>query len=92
MGPDPEGIFTAGLLLGIVGTLLVQWFGRRKAKKAVEAATEDLQAAEDKGNHDADIKRLQERLAVMERIATDPGVKTAQQIEQLREEANREKA
>ena len=39
-----------------------------------------------------EIKRLQERLAVMERIATDPGVKTAQQIEQLREEANREKA
>lgn len=91
MGPDPEGIFTAGLLVGILATLLVQWFGRRKARKAVEAATQNQQFSEDKDTHDADIKRLQERLAVMERIATDPGVKTAQQIEQLREEATREK-
>ncbi|MEM8919578.1 MAG: hypothetical protein AAGE37_12050 [Pseudomonadota bacterium] len=90
MGPDPEAIFTLGLLLGIVGTLFVQWFGRRKAKKAVEAITQNRQATQDMESHDADIKRLQERLAVMERIATDPGVKTAQQIEQLREEANRE--
>ena len=33
MGPDPEGIFTAGLLVGILATLFVQWFGRRKARK-----------------------------------------------------------
>lgn len=92
MGPDPEGIFTAGLLLGILGTLFVQWFGRRKARKAVEAATEEQLSTQDRKSHDEDIKRLQERLAVMERIATDPGVTTAQQIEQLREEANREKA
>ncbi|SIN94936.1 hypothetical protein SAMN02745824_2404 [Parasphingorhabdus marina DSM 22363] len=92
MGPDPEGIFTAGILVGIFATLFVQWFGRRKARKAVEAATQNQDLQQDKTSHDADIKRLQERLAVMERIATDPGVKTAQQIEQLREEANREKA
>ena len=81
MGPDPEGIFTAGLLLGILGTLLIQWYGRRRAAKAAVEATGNSQ---DKEEHEAEIKRLQDRIAVMERITTDPGVRTAQEIEELR--------
>ena len=81
MGPDPEGIFTAGLLLGIFGTLLVQWYGRRRAAKAAKDAAN---LSQDKESHDSEIKRLRDRIAVMERITTDPGVRTAQEIEELR--------
>lgn len=40
---------------------------------------------EDAATEDAERKRLEQRLAVLERIATDRGIQTADQIEALRD-------
>jgi small-conductance mechanosensitive channel len=52
--------------------------GRREAEQRIEELTEENAAL--KGQ----LGRLEARLAVLERIATDPAERTAREIEQLR--------
>lgn len=87
MPPEPAFIF--GLIFGVIATLLVQAFGRRKARQAI--ASFDQQSRRDLtllGSENArqtgQIDRLQERIAVLERITTDPAARTAREIDALR--------
>ena len=72
----------------IVGSLLNTWI--RSRNKA--AASSDLLGATrqvellsaENGNLKGQVSRLEERLAVLERIATDPAERTAREIENLR--------
>lgn len=87
-----EGEVAAIFIVLMTGMILVAWLlngwikGRRPA-----AAPDALQASrqvELLSNENAGLKgqvgRLEERLAVLERIATDPAERTAREIEQLR--------
>jgi hypothetical protein len=88
MGPDH--VFF--MLVGAVITLAVQWYGRRKVKQAMTApdlvARRGVELLDNENERRSQqIDRLQERIAVMEQIATDPGTRTAREIEKLRMEA-----
>ena len=86
---------TAGLATFIVvmtailvaGSLLNSWIrARHRAPAADTRAAErqvELLAAEN-ASLKTQLSRLEERMAVMERIATDPAERTAREIEQLR--------
>ncbi|GGE77766.1 hypothetical protein [Sphingomonas prati] len=85
----PEAAFFLGLILGVIATLLIQAYGRRKAKVAQTSSAIDTQRAVEllsqENERQADrTLRLQERLAVLERIAVDPATHTAREIEALR--------
>lgn len=88
-----EGEFIAvmmfGMMLGSLVTLAIQYYGRRKVRKALAAEgltpsrqTELLVNENEKLT--GQMGRLEERLSVMERIAVDPAVRTAREIELLR--------
>ncbi|WP_129586174.1 hypothetical protein [Sphingomonas montana] len=85
----PEAGFFLGLMVGVIATLLIQLYGRRKAARAEGSAAIDTQRAvellsqENERQNDRTL-RLQERLAVLERIATDPATHTAREIDALR--------
>jgi hypothetical protein len=67
----------------VVGTAydaFIRWM-RFKEKMLSEAAK---QAATESARHVATIERLEQRVAVLERLATDKGIDTAAQIEKLR--------
>ncbi len=81
--------FILGMIVGTIITLAIQWYGRRKVKQAMTApdmvarrGVELLDSENERRTQQID--RLQERIAVMERIATDPGARTAREIELLR--------
>ncbi len=81
--------FIVGMIVGTIITLAIQWYGRRKVKQAMTApdmvarrGVELLDSENERRTQQID--RLQERIAVMERIATDPGARTAREIELLR--------
>lgn len=93
MPPEPAFIF--GLIFGVTAVLLIQAFGRRSARKAVaalgtlsEKQVESQRHIELLTNQNArqngQIDRLQDRLAVLERLAVDPAERTARAIEDLR--------
>ncbi len=89
----PEVGFILGLMLGTVATLLIQAFGRRKARLAVKAANLDAQRSiapldSENERRTGQIDRLQERIQVLERITTDPAERTAREIEALRLQPN----
>jgi hypothetical protein len=91
-GPPVEDItvpfFIMGMMLGVIVTLLVQAYGRRKAKLAVSStptsdrAIELLSAENEKQL--GQITRLQDRIAVLERIATDKPTRLSAEIDGLR--------
>jgi hypothetical protein len=86
--PAPP-FFILGLLLGVFGTLIIQFYGRRKVSKAlkVEGLTPnretELLSQENKGLK-GQMSRLEERLSVMERITTDNHMGLSSEIERLR--------
>jgi len=88
----PEEFFATvifGMVLGSLVTMLIQLYGRRKAKQAVNAADHDAQRnitllSSENERQTGQIDRLQERLAVLERLAVDPAARTAREIELLR--------
>ncbi len=89
----PEVGFILGLMLGTIATLLIQAFGRRKARIAVKAANLDAQRSialldSENERRTGQIDRLQERIQVLERITTDPAERTAREIEALRLQPN----
>ncbi|WP_380786317.1 hypothetical protein [Sphingomonas sp. R86521] len=80
-------------MLGTIATLLIQAFGRRKARIAVKAANLDAQRSialldSENERRTGQIDRLQERIQVLERITTDPAERTAREIEALRLQPN----
>jgi hypothetical protein len=84
-------IFTlfVGGLLGTACTLLIQWYGRRKVKAALkqEGLTPTRQTEILVNENEAmrgQMLRLEDRLSVMERIATDASMNLGREIERLR--------
>ena len=85
--------FIGGLILGIMMTTTIvavlRWYVRRSVAKAV-ALTTDREArrsievlSNEEGRRAGQIDRLQERIAVLERITTDTGFRTAREIDAL---------
>lgn len=88
-----EGEFMFVLLLGgMMGTavtLMIQWYGRRKVKAALkqEGLTPTRQTELLVNENEivrGQVLRLEERLSVMERIATDSSLNLGREIERLR--------
>ncbi len=85
----PEVAFIFGLILGTGGLLLIQAYGRRKVRQAIAApdldARRNIQLLDSESErHAGMIDRLQERIATIERIATDPAERTSREIDALR--------
>ena len=85
----PEVGFILGLMLGTLATLMIQAFGRRKARIAVKGANLDADRSiklldSENERRTGQIDRLQERIQVLERITTDPAERTAREIDALR--------
>ena len=85
----PEAGFILGLMLGTIATLLIQAFGRRKARIAVKSANLDAERSielldSENARRIGQIDRLQERIQILERITTDPAERTAREINALR--------
>ena len=80
---EPEPAFVIGMMAGALLLWFVQslFAARRRRRQAAErlalAATTD-------GGRLREIDELHARLAVLERIATDPANRTAAEIEKLR--------
>jgi hypothetical protein len=86
---DGTPFFILGLMLGVFGTLLIQFYGRRKVKAAMkeEGLTPTRQTELLAGENQAlkgQMTRLEERLSVMERITTDSHIGLSHEIERLR--------
>lgn len=82
-------VLFVGMPLGSIMTLAIQWYGRRKVKKALaqDGLTPTRQTellVNENENMRGQMLRLEERLAVMERITVDPAIRTAREIEMLR--------
>jgi len=61
-----------------------QWFGMVERKEPGEDRKIELLSAEN-GELKGKVVRLEDRIAVLERIATDPAHRTAREIEALRD-------
>ena len=61
-----------------------EWTGKTYKDEAPEAARQAELLADENATLRALIGRLEERMAVLERIATDPAERTSREIEQLR--------
>lgn len=84
-----EPVLFFGMILGALITLAIQWYGRRKVAQAIAApdmvARRGVELLDTENERRAaQIDRLQERLAVLERITTDPAERTAREIDALR--------
>jgi hypothetical protein len=92
MPPPTEDVtvpfFLLGMMLGAIVTLLVQAYGRKKARLAAADTVPAGRAIEllssENEQQQGLIGRLEERIAVLERIATDPAERTHRAIELLR--------
>lgn len=78
-----------GGMMGAAITLMIQWYGRRKVKAAMkqEGLTPTRQTEILVNENEAmrgQIIRLEDRLSVMERIATDSSMNLGREIERLR--------
>lgn len=67
-------------IAGIIGGVAIIWIGY----KFQELKVVGRKAQEEAALESAEKKRLEARLAVLERIVTDRGIQTAEQIEALR--------
>jgi hypothetical protein len=88
-----DGIFFTlimGFLMGMAVTLMIQAYGRRKVRAAIKQDTgvdpvRSVALLASENEHQGQmIIRLEERLAVLERITTDPAERTARAIDALR--------
>ena len=81
---DPDFAFMMGMAVGAILIGLIQlFFGGRRKRKVVDAGRETRLTAENQ-RRVREVEELRERLAVLERIATDPATRTANEIEKLR--------
>lgn len=78
-----------GAMMGSAITLTIQWYGRRKVKAAMKieglapSRQTELLSHENEAMR-GQMGRLEERLSVMERIATDSHMSLNQELERLR--------
>ena len=70
------------VVMGIGGDMFKRWLKHKE--KMVEAL--NAQTAEKAAQYAAHVERLEERVRVLERIATDRGIAVADQIEALRDQ------
>lgn len=70
-------------IVAILSGLGFAWIGFRHKQLHVESKASERAAT----LHAAEKERLERRLAVLERIVTDRGLETAEQIEALRDDA-----
>lgn len=87
MGPGETiaAVAFAGVLLGVlimVGGTLTRWIDYKRRKVELEA---EALGASRNARQDGYVGQLEERVRVLERIATDRGHDIAQQIEALRD-------
>jgi hypothetical protein len=68
-------------IAGILAGVAFAWIGLKHQELKLRARTLEREA----GEQDEEKRKLLARLAVLERIATDRGLQTAEQIEALRE-------
>jgi len=68
-------------IVAILAGVAIMWICLRYRQLTLEHRRSELEFAE----QGAEKKRLEQRLAVLERIVTDRGLETADQIEALRE-------
>jgi len=86
-----------GIFVPIVAILATAWMvvtivryrhgdrsARAQAPATIADAQENARLAHENETYKLTIKRLEERMAVLERIATDPAERTAREIERLR--------
>ncbi|MFM9829575.1 MAG: hypothetical protein ACKVOB_12670 [Sphingomonas sp.] len=77
-----------GTFFGTGMTLLIQLYGRRKVRLATKTLTAPANGVEilarENERQVGQISRLEERIATLERIATDPAERAAREIEALR--------
>ena len=82
-------ILFLGSLLGVTATLVIQWYGRRKVRAALQqdgltpSRQTELLANENEAMR-GQMLRLEDRLSVMEHIATDASLNLGREIERLR--------
>jgi hypothetical protein len=83
MGPGEVmiALIVIGLPIILLMVIANRWFRLREKKLEVEASL----AAEKAAQYAARTSELEERVRVLERLATDSGVETAAQIEALRQ-------
>lgn len=90
MNDDPTPFFLMGMFLGSIITIAIQAYGRRKVRaaitddKGVDPVRSVALLANENEHQGQMIVRLEERLAVLERITTDPAERTARAIDALR--------
>ena len=68
-------------IAGILGGVAIMWI----CYKYLELRTIGRRAIEEAAHEAAEKKRLEARLAILERIVTDRGIQTADQIDALRD-------
>ena len=68
-------------IVAILAGVMKQWIGLKE--KEIEALQRD--AAEKQARYAAQTERLEQRVRVLERIATDKGIDVADEIERLRD-------
>ena len=61
-----------------------EWVGMSYKEDRAEEARQSALLAEENAGLKAQVSRIEERLAVLERLATDPAERTAREIEHLR--------
>lgn len=86
-----HSLFTIGILMIVVGIPVIggiSFAAFERWLKHKEAMTEALtaQTAEKAAQYAAHTERLEERVRVLERIATDRGADVAEEIERLRDQ------
>ena len=88
MSPGLAAFIITMTSIVIVGQLIKTWIQtRHKAQAGADAlaATRQIELlSAENANLKGQVGRLEERLAVLERIATDPAERTAREIEDLR--------
>ena len=84
----PELAFILGIMCGII---FIKWLARRDRKKEVESDTSALNPARtveiltnENDKLHGQVGRLEERIHVLERIATDQPLRLAKEIDSLR--------
>lgn len=87
MGPG-ETIGLAAVVIGLIAVvgIVADLYKRRLAFKERELELFASQTAEKAAQYAAQAERLEQRVAVLERIATDKGSELARQIEDLRKQ------
>ncbi len=75
---------TAAIIIQVINYMQFKQVGRNSPAEASSAARENERLALENEGLKRTVGRLEERMAVLERIATDPAERTAREIESLR--------